>query len=822
VAVSRPTRTGSLSFWIRWSWRDLRQRWLLVCAIALVIAIGTGAYTGLGSLELWRTRSNDASFAALNAHDLRVSLGEGSYVRDGALRRALRTMDHPGWVAASTEQLVAPTQVDASRAGETVLVPGRLVGVEVGNGGPSVDRIHALDGRTLQSTDAGKRVAVVEGTFADTYGLPEQGRLRVAGRTALRYVGRGTSPEYFIVSSSAGLSGSGNYAVLFVPLDTAQQLAGRPGRVNQLVLKLAPGADPVAAQREVRQALARKLPGVGVTITPKRDEAAYHLLYTDAKNDKKLMNVFALLILLGAALAAFNLSSRVVEAERREIGVGMALGVPPGRLALRPLAMGAQIALLGVVFGIPIGLWIGSAMRGVLVAQLPLPIFQTPFQLGVFARGAALGFVLPLVATALPVWRGVRVSPIEAISVGFRAAKGSGLAFLLRRIPIPGRSLAQMPVRNTLRAPRRTLMTVLAIGAIIAVVVALFGATDSYVAAIDRSEQETLQGNPSRMNVDLGRFYPRSSRVVREIDRSPLVSSAQPSLRVQGELRARGTAIDSSIELLPSESAVWRPNVKDRVRTGDLPGIVIAEKAAHDLRVKPGDTISVRHPLRTGPTSFRMVTTKFVIAGLHPNPFRFLSYMDSSAARLFGLAGQTNTIAVLPASGVSQDRVERALFGRPGVVSVQAASADTDAFQERIDEFIGFLRIPEIAALALALLIAFNSTSINADERARENASMFAFGVPVRAVLRIEIIESLIVGLLGTLVGLALGLALLSWIVNTLAQETVPEMGLDVMLSTGSLVAAALVGLVAVSLAPLLTVRRLTAMDVPSTLRVVE
>ena len=236
-----------------------------------------------------------------------------------------------------------------------------------------------------------------------------------------------------------------------------------------------------------------------------------------------------------------------------------------------------------------------------------------------------------------------------------------------------------MPVRNSLRAPRRTLMTLLAIGAVIAVVVALFGATDSYVSAIDRSEQETLQGNPSRMIVDLAGFYPRRSRVVRSITRSPLLSSAQPGLRLQGELRAKGNSVDTSIALLQGADAIWRPSVSNRVATGRLPGIVIAEKAAHDLGVKAGDAISVRHPLRTGPTSFRMVTTRFVIAGLHPNPFRFLSYADNSAARLFGLAGQANTVAVLPASGVSQDRVERALFGRPGVVSVQAASADTDA-----------------------------------------------------------------------------------------------------------------------------------------------
>ena len=65
-------------FWLRWSWRDLKGRWVLVVAIALVLAIGTGIYSGLGSLENWRKASNDASFAPLNAHDLKINLTEGS------------------------------------------------------------------------------------------------------------------------------------------------------------------------------------------------------------------------------------------------------------------------------------------------------------------------------------------------------------------------------------------------------------------------------------------------------------------------------------------------------------------------------------------------------------------------------------------------------------------------------------------------------------------------------------------------------------------------------------------------------------------------
>ena len=59
VTDTRP-RSSSIGWWLRWSWRDLRSHWIAVTAIALVLAIGTGVYAGLGSTAEWRRQSNDA------------------------------------------------------------------------------------------------------------------------------------------------------------------------------------------------------------------------------------------------------------------------------------------------------------------------------------------------------------------------------------------------------------------------------------------------------------------------------------------------------------------------------------------------------------------------------------------------------------------------------------------------------------------------------------------------------------------------------------------------------------------------------------------
>ena len=126
------------------------------------------------------------------------------------------------------------------------------------------------------------------------------------------------------------------------------------------------------------------------------------------------------------------------------------------------------------------------------------------------------------------------------------------------------------------------------------------------------------------------------------------------------------------------------------------------------------------------------------------------------------------------------------------------------------------------AVLLLALLIAFNSTSINMDERARENATMFAYGLPVGRVLLVSVVESVLIGLLGTTLGVLAGRALLEWLINVLLPSTFPDIGVSVHLAGSTLLMAVAFGVVAVATAPLFTVRRLRRMDIPSTLRVME
>jgi putative ABC transport system permease protein len=819
---------GSPGLWLRWSWRELRARLLLVTALAVMIGLGTGLYAGLTSSSHWRQQSYDASFSQLRVHDLRVRLSAGTDVPRGRLAAVVASIPDARAVTGVAERLVFPTELDAAKPdgakpGGGVLARGEVVGIDL-TARPPVDAVSTATGRPLGPADRGRLVGVLDRTFSRANHLPPTGTVRISGGGEVRYVGQGQSPEYFVLpGEQPGLVTQTGFGVLYTSLETSQKLAGRPGAVNDVVITVRPGTDVAAVSAQLSRALAARLPDVSAFITNRNQIVAHHILYDAVQSDQRLWDVLAILILVGAAFAAFNLVGRVVDAQRREIGIGMALGVPPGRLALRPLLLGLNVALLGLAAGIGVGFVVMAAMGSLLRGVWPLPVWRIDFQVGVFARAAAVGLVLPLLAAFLPVWRAVRVEPVRAIRITAVAASPGPLVSLLRRVPLPGGSIAQMPLRNVARTPRRMLLTALGIAASITALVVFTGELDTFNRTTNRAETELTRSAPDRLQVTLPSVEPVTAPTVAAVTHSPAVARTDTTLALPGQLlgrRAPGSSgpLEVLTYVLDMGHGMWSPTVSRGSPTG---GLLIAEKAARDLGVGPGDTVVLRHPQRVG-AGFRTVDTPLRVAGIHGFPVRSVVFLDRSDAGSFNLAGATNVLVVQPSAGYSREDAMRAIFRIPGVGTVVPATADTEEVRALLRSFIGILRIGELVVLLLALLIAYTAMSIIMDERRREHATMLAFGLPTRTVLALAVGESALMGLLGTLLGIAAGYWALRWTVEVLLATTVPDLGVRAVLSVPTLLGTVLLGVGAVAAAPLLAARRVRRMDVPSTLRVLE
>ncbi|MDJ0924116.1 MAG: FtsX-like permease family protein [Acidimicrobiia bacterium] len=805
---------------LRWSWRDLRKYWVKVIAIALVIGIGTGAYAGLTSTANWRRDSNEASMELLNMYDVRFELATDSSVAAGELAAAAAGIEHAAWVDDTVERLIRPTQVDASTAGETVLVPGEIVGVDIIDGGPAVNGWYTETGSGLTAADAGEPVVLLEEGFAFHNDLPKAGTITVSGGVELEYVNTAMTPEFFIVVPENTTSfAQGTYAGVFTSLETAQDLTGLEGAVNDLIVTVADDADRDVVATEIKNAITEL--GVGVNTIVREDDPSYRLLFEDVENDQEFFNIFALLIFVGAVMGAFNLITRLSEAQRREIGIAMAIGVSPRKIAIRPLLVGAQIALLGVVFGVAVGVLIGSLMRSVMDTLLLLPVWLTDFQWSLFFWVAVVGFIVPFLAAAYPVWRAVRVKPIEAIRTGHLAARGGGLAPLIKRFRLPGDTFAQLPFRNLLRAPRRAILTALGIAAIMAVLVGFLGAIDSFVGALDRGTTMVEGNSPDRMVVSLEGVLPVDHPGVTAIAEAESVDGTVPVLQLGA--RAEGDEeLLLLVEVLDLDNELWQPALAaGSLDVGDN-GVILAEVAADDLGVDVGDSVRVIVPVRSGENTFRFVETDLNVAGLHESPIRFNAYMDDAALTPLGAEGVANVVYANPASGFDSGDVQRELFGLDTVGSVQKATAASDDLDDLMAQFVGILQAVAFFVLLLAVLMAFNSASISFEERQREHATMFAYGVRVRKALRMAVVENLTIGIVATLIGFGGGLWMLWWVVNVTAAETMPDIGLVMELSPTTLFTVVVLGIAAVALAPLFTARRMRRMDLPGTLRVME
>jgi putative ABC transport system permease protein len=827
-----------LKFWLRWAARDLRQRWLQVGAIALIIALGTGIYAGLGSMESWRIDSMDESYGRLKMYDLRLSLTPGSSLPQA---EAVELLSQVPGVTAVEPRLLLDTQVEVVGSDPEILVVGQIMGVETRDGGPHVNQVHIEAGRGLSVADSSQ--ALLEFKFARHHDLETGAQLLLGGGLEVEVVGLGQLPEYFVVMPAGEFGffmGEASFAAVVLPLVAVQSYYQQAEQINDLLFLLDEQADRAAVQAAIEDTVTGSFPGVGITISTREEDPVHNLLYSDAVEDQVMLNFFAIILLVGASLAAFNLAGRIVESQRRQIGISMALGVPQSWIAVRPLLMGLQIAFLGMLLGLALGLLFGRWLGDLTMELAPLPYWSgTILHWSSFLLAALLGILLPVLATLIPVWQAARMPPLEAIH-GHLIARDSGLNRWLKGVRLPGNTFSQMPLKNVLRSVRRSGLMILGLATAVILLTLFLGLLDTLVATLNQAETALLHRSPNRLTVNLATFYPTDHPQVENIafltseDGRPLFAEVEKGLLLAGRLRADGSAADEAIvttlEYFDPDSPIWTPQLiagelhhaGQQAAGQETISLIISQKMAEDWGLAVGDTAVLEHPRREGLMGVNLVESRATITGIHDNPIRGLSYVDRTQEPFTGLEIATNILTAIPHTGIEPQLARRILFAQPGVASVQPVAEIVNVFDEALELLTAMLRVIQGVVVLLAFLIAYNATSINIDDRKREIATMFAFGLRPRTVLWVQMGENLLLGTAGTAIGLALGYLMLHQFMATRMESMFENLGLVVSVAPLTMVLIVLLGAGVVALTPLVNFRRLQRINIPNTLRVME
>jgi len=211
---------------------------------------------------------------------------------------------------------------------------------------------------------------------------------------------------------------SGNDSAIVMDIAAAQRMLHRFGRVDRVLLRLPPNADPAEWVTRIQGLLPP-----GATVRPQGTATTENRKMLAAfRWNLRLLSYIALVV---GAFLIYNTISVSVVRRRAEIGIVRALGASRFGMLSAFLGEAACIGLAGSLLGLPLGnaMAVGavklmsSTVKSLYVSSRPGPIVLTA---GAFALALIVGMGVAIVSALSPAREAMLVSPVEAMSRGRR------------------------------------------------------------------------------------------------------------------------------------------------------------------------------------------------------------------------------------------------------------------------------------------------------------------------------------------------------------------------------------------------------------------
>jgi predicted permease len=543
----------------------------------------------------------------------------------------------------------------------------------------------------------------------------------------------------------------------------SRELEDRSQRGYAVMGRLGPNTTREQAQTELVQAmreLAQAYPDTN------RNMTGEVLPFWQAPRGPQRMLAKALMMLQGIMLLLLlavcgntaNLMLARASARQREIGVRLALGAGPWRVAGALLTENMLLALMGSILGVLIAVWGTEALRAVpLIGAFPIK-FQTDLDAVSLGFAASLGILCGVIFGAAPAAQLARVDPQAALRSGSRNASRSGL-------------------RNTLMGVEVGLALVVLVAA------ALF--FRSFNEAHDTDPGFKREGvllaayDLTGREIDAARTRDFTRRLLERLHALPGVESAAIAVSVPLDIhglpmrsftlegRTRSAGDDAAPDLALSNTVT-----PDYFRTMGIPLHAGADFASLDNASAPAQAIVNEEFVRrfvgnAEPIGRRLETrgSAYVIAGVVRNsvsdafgeqtsPVIYLSYRDRPAGR-----GEMHLRTRVGAETLLAPQLERVVHEIDPSLPVY----DVRTLNEHVEKNLFLRRIPArmfvVLGPALLMLAAIGIYAVVAyavSQRTTEIGVRLALGATARRVVSQIVGESLRIVAVGAMVGWAL------------------------------------------------------------------
>lgn len=549
---------------------------------------------------------------------------------------------------------------------------------------------------------------------------------------------------------------------------------GQAARVRAAQKQLQAQKNRLLKQEQVAAVLGKP----SYTVNTRDALEGYSTYIADSEKVEILASVFPVFLFAVAALVTFTTMTRFVDEQRTNIGAMKALGYSNIAISIKFVLFSLLTSVIGVALGASLGFTFlpNMIMRAYLTDSVLNTNLVDLFSWKWLLISLLISLIATLLAVVLTLTSTLREKPAALLTT---KAPKNGSRILLERITPLWRRLpfsAKVTARNIFRYKSRMLMTILGLAGCTGLLVMGFGIRDSLQGISHIQYHQVLKYNLISVN--------NAARSKKQKDKLDQVLKQKEVSRYQKAHYETLTAKlpeDNSEQtvqtFVPKNTHNFKQFVDMRSREGhhqynlNGDGAVISEKLASLLHVKPGDKITVRD------SNNKKVKLRIThICEMYIGHYLFMS--PKTYHKYFGKKVNYNATLIALKHGTNSKAYAKKLIKAGGlqtVISNNTLETWLNSYTNNLNEVIIILIL--IASM-LAIVVIYNLTNINMLERVREISTLKVLGYYNRESTLYIYRETMILSVIGILVGWGFG----TWLHNFIITKLPPNeamFGLD-------------------------------------------
>ena len=490
-----------------------------------------------------------------------------------------------------------------------------------------------------------------------------------------------------------------------------------------------------------------------------------YLMYSNsAMSIRAVGNIFPVVLYAVAAMVTFTTMTRFVDEERTNAGIFKALGYHSKDIIAKFVIYGLVAGTLGTLLGILIGHYVlAPTISHIITERMIVGESQQYF----YWTYSCLALGLSLVASVLPAYLvSRRELHEEAAQLLLPKPPVKGSKILLERITFIWSHLSftqKVTARNIFRYKQRMLMTIFGVAGSVALLFAGLGIQSSVAGVADRQfkdlqqYQMILSVNSRASDSDKAKLEEKLQSD--EVENYRLISSKQV------EEKYAGKAGVQTVTMMVTDQDDLAPFVvleKNGEKLGLSNGVVLTEKLAQLAGVSLGDNFTI-----DGKT--------FKVGAITEHYVGHFVYMNQATyEEIYGQAPKMNTylVQLKDKSEGNTERVAGEFMDQAAVSGLVQNASTIQLFESFANSLNHTMAILVLVSVLLAIVILYNLTNINVAERIRELSTIKVLGFHNKEVTLYIYRETILLSLIGMIVGLVSGFYLHQFLIQMIAPST--------------------------------------------------